>query len=140
MGLFSPGWANKNPEKVIRWIERGKADNEALIQTVLYRNEPEIRKAALARIDDVHTLKCIILKTDDDGLLEEMIRSKARCAYWKKEFSDEAAAKIGSRQVLEELAKDHYACALSRITDEETLCRIAADRNFFRKTDRKSVV
>lgn len=127
MALFEPGWKKKDPAKVLQWINKQQYNSDGLIDAVLGREEPEIRKAALERITRDMSRKYIIDHTSDDALLEEIIRGKTG-----EEIRRYAAAKIGDPAVLTELAKDRYLCAVEALEEEPVLLDIILDPAFFR--------
>ena len=50
MGLFGPGWKNKDKQKALRWIEKQPANSPALMAAAECSGDADLREAAVKRI------------------------------------------------------------------------------------------
>ena len=55
MGLFKPGWQNKNTDKALAAVSK-LTDQREFVRVVLESEELSVRKAAVAKITDQKTL------------------------------------------------------------------------------------
>lgn len=93
MGLFAPRWQSADEKKSWQWLEKYINDTDQIVQAALQSPFPEIKKAAVDRINDQNVLEELTLQY---------------CKY--------AIAKLNNKDFLSRLFTDTYT--MFRKTDE----------------------
>lgn len=125
---FAPGWKNKDKEKALAWIARQKPASGELAKAAAGSTDPEIRKAAIERIRN-------------NNLLIDLVVNKGLSGELAKAAIGSISGDRDLLQLLQEsglsLSMDRCAQIVDKLTEEESLYRIAVDPKMIHLPERK---
>ncbi len=147
MGLFEPGWKNKDKAKALKWISKHRGSD--MIDAIISSEDKDIKKAATDQFikqinspDRSLITSCmykIFEKADDDtksALLNETSDQVLLGRLAKYERSSkirrEIVGKIRDQGILRDLASHGLESAAELITDQDIIFEMLTDSSFIK--------